>query len=566
MSLIEKIKSLKGILYRKLIEEEELGFPRFEIKKPELKLKLPDIKKARKIHITYPLIEPFAFADIRWDEESKDLVYCVIEPKLNEKEKELLEKISQGLIEIMEVGLSSFKDTSKALEHLENNVKKIIRDFGLKLTQAQYLKVMYYIYRNFVGYDEIEPLLQDPFIEDISCDGVKIPIYVVHRKYGSLRTNIVFDKEERLKDFIVKLAERCGRYVSYAEPILAGTLPDGSRVSATLAPDVTTKGPVFTIRKFTEKPFSPIEQIELKTASPEILAYLWYLIENKSSILIVGGTATGKTSFLNTLCTFILPEAKIVSIEDTRELKIPHEHWIPGLARVGFGIPKPTGEKYGEVTLFDLLRESFRQNPDYVIVGEVRGKETYVMFQGMSSGHPSLSTFHAGSVDSVIKRLTTPPIELSPTLLESLDLIIVMTHAKEKGKSARRIKEIVEIVSVDPKTFEVNTNVVFRWNPALDEYEKVNESLKVKKIALLKGADLEKEIMEIKRREEFLKFLLKNGIRDYDEVAKFIVAYYKEPEKIEEMMKEKMAKPVEKFEKRTFLEALGYKIIREENA
>jgi len=290
------------------------------------------------------------------------------------------------------------------------------------------------------------------------------------------------------------------------------------------------------------------------------------LIENKSSILIVGGTATGKTSFLNTLCTFILPEAKIVSIEDTRELKIPHEHWIPGLARVGFGIPKPTGEKYGEVTLFDLLRESFRQNPDYVIVGEVRGKETYVMFQGMSSGHPSLSTFHAGSVDSVIKRLTTPPIELSPTLLESLDLIIVMTHAKEKGKSARRIKEIVEIVSVDPKTFEVNTNVVFRWNPALDEYEKVNESLKVKKIALLKGADLEKEIMEIKRREEFLKFLLKNGIRDYDEVAKFIVAYYKEPEKIEEMMKEKMAKPVEKFEKRTFLEALGYKIIREENA
>ncbi|MEM5868145.1 MAG: ATPase, T2SS/T4P/T4SS family, partial [Candidatus Aenigmatarchaeota archaeon] len=207
-------------------------------------------------------------------------------------------------------------------------------------------------------------------------------------------------------------------------------------------------------------------------------------------------------------------------------------------------------------------------NPDYVIVGEVRGREAYVMFQGMSSGHPSLSTFHAGSVDSVIKRLTTPPIELSPTLLESLDLIIVMIHAKEKGKSARRIKEIVEIESVDPKTFEVKTNVVFRWNPAFDKYEKINESSKVKKIALLKGADLEKELSEIKRRERFLNWLLENGVKDYDEVAKFIVAYYKEPEKVEEMMKERVKveyKPKE-IERKTFLEMLGYKVIREEHA
>jgi len=568
MKLIEKIKGLRGILYRKLIEEEELRFPKFEIKKQQVKAKLPDVKQIRKLNVTYSLIEPFAFANIKWDEDTKDLVYFVIEPSLNEKEREILEKISSGLIEIMEVGLSSFKDISKALEHLEKNVKKIIKDFGIKLNPAQYLKMMYYIYRNFIGYDEIEPLLQDPFIEDISCDGTNTPIYIVHRKYGSLKTNIIFKDEKRLRDFIVKLAERCGRYVSYAEPILAGTLPDGSRVSATLAPDVATRGPVFTIRKFTERPFSPTEQIELKTASPEILAYLWYLIENKASMLIIGGTATGKTSFLNTLCTFILPEAKIVSIEDTRELKIPHEHWVPGLARVGFGIPKPTGEKYGEVSLFDLLKESFRQNPDYVIVGEVRGREAYVMFQGMSSGHPSLSTFHAGSVDSVIKRLTTPPIELSPTLLESLDLIIVMIHAKEKGKSARRIKEIVEIESVDPKTFEVKTNVVFRWNPAFDKYEKINESSKVKKIALLKGADLEKELSEIKRRERFLNWLLENGVKDYDEVAKFIVAYYKEPEKVEEMMKERVKveyKPKE-IERKTFLEMLGYKVIREEHA
>lgn len=568
MNLINRIKSLKGLLYKKLIEEEELRFPKFKVEKPEVKIKLPDIRQIRKLNVIYPLIEPFAFANIKWDNSTKDLVYFIIEPNLSEKEREILEKISNGLVEIMEVGLSAFKDTSKALEHLEKNVKKIIKDFGIKLDSNQYAKIMYYIYRNFVGYDEVEPLLQDPFIEDISCDGINTPIYIVHRKYGSLRTNVIFKDERKLRDFIVKLSERCGRYVSYAEPILAGTLPDGSRVSATLAKDVTTRGPVFTIRKFTERPFSPTEQIELKTASSEILAYLWYLIENKASILVIGGTATGKTSFLNTLCTFILPEAKIVSIEDTRELKIPHEHWIPGLARVGFGTPKPTGEKYGEVSLFDLLRESFRQNPDYVIVGEVRGKETYVMFQGMSSGHPSLSTFHAGSVDSVIKRLTTPPIELSPTLLESLDAIIVMIHTKEKGKSARRIKEIVEIESVDPKTFEIKTNVVFRWDPALDRYEKINESSKIKKIALLKGADIEKELNEIKRRERFLKWLLENGIRDYDEVARFIVAYYKEPERIEEIMKEKLRVEarVKEIERKTFLEMLGYKVIREEYA
>ena len=567
--ILERIKSLKGVLYRKLIQEEESKFPRFEIREGEQKIKLPEPRQARKINVTYPLIEPYAFANIKWDPSSKDLIYLVIEPKLNEKEREIYEKISQGLIELMEVGLSAFREPSKALEYLENMVRRIVKDFGLKITPNQYLKLMYYIYRDFIGYNEIEPLLKDAYIEDISCDGVNTPVYIVHRKYGSLKTNIVFRDEKKLKEFIIKLAERCKRYVSYAEPILAGTLPDGSRVSATLAGDVATKGPTFTIRKFTKKPFSPTEQIELKTASPEILAYLWYLIENKASMLIIGGTATGKTSMLNTLCTFILPEAKIVSIEDTRELKIPHEHWVPGLARVGFGIPKPTGEKYGEVSLFDLLRESFRQNPDYVIVGEVRGKEAYVMFQGMSSGHPSLSTFHAGSVDAVIKRLTTPPIELSPTLLESLDVIIVMVHAKEKGKSARRIREVVEIESVDPRTGEVKTNVVFRWNPALDEYEKVNESIKVKRFALLKGADLEKELEEIRRREKFLEWLLENGIRDYDEVAGFIHLYYKDPQKVSMLMKERIVRTEvrpKKLEKKTFLEMLGYKIIREEHA
>ncbi len=489
--MLGKIKSLRGALYRKIIErkpaeEQKAGevaeeLPGFELKKPSRIVEFPPITDVTKINITYPLIEPFAYVNIKWNPETKEVGYNIIEPALAEEEKTNLMKIAEALIEVVDIGLSTIKGTSKVIDYLEKNVNKIVKDFGLKVTPNQYAKIMYYIYRDFVGYNEIEVFLQDPNIEDISCDGVKTPVFIIHRKYGSLKTTITYEDADRLREFVVKLAERCGRYISYAEPILDGTLPDGSRVSATLAGDVATRGPTFTIRKFSERPFSPIDQIELNTATTEMMAYLWYLVEHGASILVVGGVATGKTSFLNSVSMFIQPEAKIVSIEDTRELRLPHEHWIAGLARSGFGIPMPTGEKYGEVSLFDLLKESFRQNPDYVIVGEVRGAETYVMFQGMSSGHPSLSTFHAGSVETMIKRLTTSPINLSPTLLESLDVVIIMAHAKEKGKSSRRISDIVEIISVDPNTNEVKTNAVFKWDPITDSYSKVGDSLKVER-------------------------------------------------------------------------------------
>jgi flagellar protein FlaI len=592
--MIKKIMSLKGILYRKLKEAEkkkvektilEEILPGFAVVKPKRIVEFPDITDITKVNVIYPLIEPFAYAQIKWNPDTKELIYNVIEPKLSEEDGEKLKKISEGVMELVDVELSSIKQPSKLIEYLEKNVIKVIKELGIKLTQEQYIKVMYYIYRNFVGLNEIEPFMQDPNIEDISCDGINIPFYVVHRKYGSLKTNVIFKDLEELRELVVKLSERCGRYVSYAEPILDGTLPDGSRVSATLAPDVATRGPVITIRKFGERPFSPIEQMELNTASSSLLAYFWYLMEHGVSILIIGGVATGKTSFLNTLCMFIPPEAKIISIEDTRELRIPNEHWVPTLARPGFGIPMPSGEKYGGVSLFDLLKESFRQNPDYVIVGETRGEEAYVMFQGISSGHPSLSTMHAGSVETLIKRLTTPPIELSPTLIEGLDVVVVMIHAREKGKSARRIREVVEIESVDPKTDEVKYRVVFRWNPETDEYERVAESLKVEKITLAKGGKIEEAWAEIKRREKILEWMRKKGIKDYTEVVKMINLYHKDKNKFFEIAGEELEgiKPEEivlpkpkiegpgiKVEKKErekkkipLLQILGFKILRE---
>ncbi|MBI2545257.1 MAG: type II/IV secretion system ATPase subunit [Candidatus Aenigmarchaeota archaeon] len=587
--MFERLKNLRGILYRKIAEsEKEEPLPGFRFEKTERIVELPEVDDITKLNVIYPILEPFVYVNIKWDPETKEIIYNCVEPILNEAERKVFEKVFDALIQLVEVELSAMKEKDKAMEYLQKKVNGVLKDFGLQLTQNQYLKIMYFIYKDFLGYNEINTFMLDPNIEDISCDGVNIPVFIVHRKYGSLKTNVTFTDVEKLREFVIKLSERCGRYVSYAEPILDGTLPEGSRVSATLAGDVSTRGPTMTIRKFGEKPLSPVDQILSHTASSEIMAYFWYLVEHGANILFVGGTATGKTTFLNSVSMFIPPEKKIVSIEDTREIKIPHQHWISGLARSGFGIPMASGEKYGEVTMFDLLRESFRQNPDYVIVGETRGQEAYVMFQGMSSGHTSLSTFHANSVDAVVKRLTSPPIDLSPTLIESLNVIVIMNHARDISKSARRTKEIVEIISVDTRTDEVKTNLAFLWSPADDAFTKVNDSQIIQKIIEAKGGDIREAAADLERRKNVLDWLAQKDIKDYIEVSNYINMYYKEPEKLfevigtpVEMKKEEKKIIVEQVkkipvavqmsstkpeaERTTILSLLGLKVIKEKH-
>jgi flagellar protein FlaI len=534
--LLKKIRSLRGRLRRALLKPKKIisrkpKLPKFEVFKPRHLIILNKIEDPKKVDIRYPLIEPYAYARIRWDEKEKMIIYNVIEPRLDEREKKIVKTIIDALLEIVDIELSKIRKPEEAMNYIEENVRRIIEELNIELKPEEYLKIMYYIFRDFVGLNEIEPLMHDVYIEDIGCDGVGVSVYVVHKRFGSLKTNIVFDDVEKLRDFVIKLAERCGRYISYAEPLLDGTLPDGSRVQATLAEDVTTRGPTFSIRKFRENPFSPIDIIELGTASAEVLAYLWVAVENKRSMLICGGVATGKTTFLNTLSLFIPPEAKIVSIEDTRELYLPHENWIPSVARIGFGVPTREG-KYGEVTMFDLLKESFRQNPDYVIVGEIRGKEAYVMFQGMASGHACLGTMHAGKVEDVIYRLETPPIELSPSLVETLDIIIIMVHAREKGKSARRVKEIVEIESIDPHTGVARTNRIYSWIPTTDTFERHGSSWVLQKISRLKGVSIEELEKEIERRKRILEWMREKGMKDYKKVAGIISEYYKNPESV----------------------------------
>ncbi len=364
--------------------------------------------------------------------------------------------------------------------------------------------------------------MRDLFVEDIGCNGINSPVYVVHRKYRNMRTNIVYRNMDKLANFVEKLAQRSGRYVSYASPILDGTLPDGSRVNATYTTEITSKGPTFTIRKFTKVPFTPLQLVNFRTLSPEILAYFWLLIEYKSNILVVGETASGKTTLLNALAFFIPPDARVVSIEDTRELNLPRENWLPNVTRTGLG-----PGKVGEVSLFDLLKGSFRQNPDYVIVGEVRGKEAYVLFQGMASGHASLSTIHAESVDTVIKRLETPPINLSPTLVNTLDVVAIMTHAMIGKKETRKLRKVVEILNVNPDG-TATTNVPYFWNPADNSFYFKQDSYAFNKIMMRYGLSRQELLNEFNSRVKFLYELYKKDITKFNEVQQAINLYYQD--------------------------------------
>ncbi|MDD5650990.1 MAG: type II/IV secretion system ATPase subunit [Candidatus Nanoarchaeia archaeon] len=493
---------------------------------------LPEFKTKEETDIRYALIAPYAYAHIHWDQEKQEVIYEVEEPKLDSKEKEILKILEDGVKELINISFISIKEGDTVIRYLEKNIKILLKELGFSLSKDTFLKVMYYIYRDFVGLNEIEPLISDYFIEDIECNGIQSPIYIVHRKYRNIKTNIVFDNVPYLASFVEKLAQKCGRYVSYASPLLDGTLPNGFRINATYTADISSKGPTFTIRQFSKSPWSPPKMIELGTLSPEILAYLWMLVEHEFNVMVIGGTGSGKTTLLNVLAFFIPQQARVVSIEDTRELAIEHENWLPSVAREGVGLANMVGQKYGEVTLFDLLKESFRQRPDYVIVGEVRGKEAFVLFQGMASGHPSMGTMHANDVQTLIRRLETPPIELSPSLVESMDAVCIMSQAKINGKEVRRLKQVVEIISVPEETGQAQVNVLANWEPRTDTFYFKTDSYIFEKLTTQYGFTKEQLNLEFENRTRLLYELYKRKIFDYKKVQEVINEYARSPKKI----------------------------------
>jgi flagellar protein FlaI len=487
--------------------------------------------------IIYPLIplKPkkdetvFAYAKIFWDSKQNKNVYQVIEPELTEKLKGIMGKVKELLEQKLDVDLSKMKKT-EASDYLNKQIEDIINYFGFKINFTEKQILRYYIERDFIGLGKIEPLFRDPQIEDISCDGVGIPIFVFHRNpnIGSIVTNVTYTDSDELDSFIIRLSQISGKSISIAQPLLDATLPDGSRLQATLGTDIARRGSNFTIRKFTEEPLTPVHLLNYGTIDTKSLAFLWLAVDFGRSILVSGGTASGKTSLLNVLSLFIRPEKKIVSIEDTAELRLPHPHWVPTVARTSISAEG----RIGEVDMFALLRESFRQRPDYIIVGEVRGREAYILFQQIATGHPSLATIHAENIGRLMDRLTTAPISLPPPLIGSLDLIVFLSLARYKDKFVRRVTEILEMIEYDPKTKTPVVNQVFKWDPIDDKIKVMNKSIVLKKISDMTGLSEKELVEELKRRTAVLDWMREKNIIDYRDVHRIISMYYSYPGKV----------------------------------
>jgi archaeal flagellar protein FlaI len=478
---------------------------------------------------------PYSYSRISYNEVRKEYLYEVIEPQLSAHELELVDHMKATLAQIMGAEVASLSLSEKRA-YLRGEVEAYLKSREISIGPLSVERLIYYIQRDFVGHGPVDALIQDPEIEDISCDGVGVPLFVFHAKFESVKTNVKFDNEDTLNSFIVSLGQRCGKAVSVSAPILDGTTPEGHRVQATYAREITTRGASFTIRRFKERPFTPVDLITTGSASEQMIAYLWLAAEQGESLIICGGPASGKTSTLNAVALFIPPTSKIVSIEDTREVNLPHENWIPGATRSGTGDRGSDGKTAGEVDMFDLVRAALRQRPNYIIVGEVRGKETYTMFQAMATGHTTYSTMHADSVKSMVNRLENPPINTPRILLSALNNVIIQIQARTDKGVVRRLKQILEIVGFEPETNELITNTVYEWDPATDTFTFKGHSFLFDKIMELKNLTHEEMEAEFERRALVLRSLAHNHINDYRALWKAITAYYKDPEGVARLM------------------------------
>ncbi len=493
---------------------------------------LPEIKSPsiKEIEVN-PIEEPYSYVRILFDEVTSEYIYEVIEPPLTDDEKKILENIKSKLIEVLE--LKDFENDEERKEYLMEKTEEIIEEMNVPVDSVVLDRIKYYVYRDFLGYGLVQVPMHDSEVEDISCDGVNIPIYIYHRMYGSIRSNLKFQKENELDNYVIWIVQKSGRHISISNPMVDASLPDGSRLQATLGKHVTKRGSSFTIRRFKPNPFTPIDLIRFKTMSREMMAYIWLAVENGMSIIVCGGTASGKTTTLNAILLFIPPNMKIASIEDTRELNLPHENWIPSLTREGLGEPNPvTGKRPGEIDMFDLLKAALRQRPQYIMVGEVRGPEAYTVFQAMATGKTCYTTFHADDVKSMVHRFENAPINLPRALITALDIVILQAQVKVGTTMTRRVKSITEIVGLDPETNEIITNNAYTWNPADDTFNYSGHSYIYEKISAIKGWSQRRMELEVKRRERILEYMEKLGVRYYRDVARIVAAYYKKPEEV----------------------------------
>jgi flagellar protein FlaI len=465
-----------------------------------------------------------------YDNLLKEYRYVVKEPTLNQQENEIKNSLiylfrTRADLEHAEIA-SNQKKT-----YLEQTLDAIIKENHIKLSLEARDRIFYHIFRDFIGYGPIDIIMKDDVIEDISCDGDHIPLFIYHKDYESITSNIQFKDGEELDSFVVKLSQLCGKQISVYEPIVDGKLDDGSRLQTTLARTITQRS-TFTIRKFKADPLTPIDLIANNTMSVEMAAYFWMAIEKNSSILFCGGTASGKTTMLNALSLFLPSPYKIVSIEDTREINLPHPNWIAGTTRKGFS--SADSAKTGkDIDMFDLVKVALRQRPQAIIVGEVRGREAYTLFQAMTTGHLSYSTVHASNLHALIQRLESPPISLPRTLLTALDLTVFLNTVTIKGTPVRRITNVTEIIKLDPETNRLVTLTPYRWVSEKDDTFHTNGGSRIlQKIKKENGWNDHELQQEVQNRIDILAWMQKMNLRSYKQVGEIVTEYRKDPVKV----------------------------------
>ena len=472
----------------------------------------------------YWLNAPYAFAAITFDESENEQRYHVVEPERDDFVAALYNRVVEDIRDPL-LYRTAEDPTEESV--LREELTNLLEQYGANVEPETFHALVYYLIRDFSGYGRIDPLMNDPNVEDISCDGYNLPIFVYHDDYTDIRTNVSFGREE-LDSYVVRLAQRSGRHVSVGDPVVGTTLPNGARVELALGEEVTPRGSAFTVRLYAEDPFTPIDLIEYGTFSVEQMAYLWLCIEHNKSLIFAGGTASGKTTSMNAVSMFIPPRAKVLSIEDTRELSLYHDNWLSSVTRERL-------HEGSDIGMYDLLRSALRHRPEFIIVGEVRGEEAVTLFQAMNTGHTTFSTMHADSIETVINRLENEPINVPRAMVQSLDLLLVQTLTRFEGERVRRSKAIGEIGGIDQRTGELDYSTSFQWSPTDDAFERGDSGL-LEEIQEERGWSRADLLREFRERERFLAILHRRGITDYRRFTALVNEYYADSDRVMERL------------------------------
>ncbi len=489
-----------------------------------------------KIVDKYPLNAPFAYAVIAEDPGSGTRKYFVDEVVLSPREASIYTYLLDTLESELTVPRSEIDPRAYFLEQ----AKRLVKKYSIKASQLSWPKINYFAERDLVGFGVIDGVMRDTQIEDITVDGVGKPLFIFHRRYDNIETNLNFLHDEELDNIIARLAHMAGKHVSTAFPIVQGTLPGRHRLAATYRREISPYGGTLTIRKFREDPLTIIDMMNLNVIDQQLAAYVWLLMENRATAIVCGSTGSGKTTLLNALLTLTRMNSKIVTIEEVQEINIAHQNWSALVSRESYGTGDDTS---GEVGLFQLVKATMRMRPDILVVGEVRGEEAYVLFQAISTGHGGLCTLHADDVTSAIQRLTSKPMDVPPSFIPFLDLVFTVRRIAVPipgggFRTMRRVLSVDEVVNVG------NYVRMFKWDPGSDKQlaSPMKTSVKLARLARDTGTTVPDLMTEIEKRSIVLRWAQQREVRNFRELSLVFEEYRAHSSEIYERAREDLGK------------------------